>query len=245
MYEVKTSIIPLHDDFSICPQDYDGLKKNIFLANPNAHTGLPLSLSSIESILCQNKDRLVVVDEAYVAFGAQSAVSLIDKYDNLLVVGTFSKARSLAGARFGYAVGNLELIKDLSRMKYGFNPYNVNSMTMAAAKASLEDVDYYETCLNRVCKTRDKTTLKLEEMGFCCTKSVANFLFIKHKKITAEFLFLKLRDEGILVRWFKRPKIENHLRVSVGTEEEMEQFVNVLQKIISKKYSESEGGELF
>ncbi len=229
MYEVEALHIPLREDFSIDPKDYRNLGKTIFLANPNAPTGLALSLEDLDMILLNNTENLVVVDEAYVAFGAESATVLLEKYDNLLVVGTFSKARSLAGARFGYAAGSKELIADLERMKFGFNPYNVNAMTLAAAKASLEDGEYYEQCQKRVCNTRDKTMKMLEKMGFHCTNSKANFLFISHENHRAQDLFLALREQGVLVRWFQSERIQNHLRVSVGTEEEMQCFVNALQ----------------
>ncbi len=236
MYGVEANVIPLRDDFTLSVQDYVGLHKTIFLANPNAPTGLALRRVDIEEVLRANPNCLVVVDEAYVAFGAESAVPLLENYSNLLVVGTFSKARSLAGARFGYAVGSAELMDDLNRMKFGFNPYNVNSMSMAAAKASLEEDDYYRQCLARVCKTRDDTAAELKKMGFSCTNSAANFLFISHERFLAEDLFKKLRNAGILVRWFQQARIQNHLRVSIGTEQDMQYFVQVLQTI-------SKGGE--
>ncbi len=235
MYGVDKTVVPLRDDFSIQVQDYQHLNKTIFIANPNAPTGLALTCLEIEQIVSSNKNNLVVVDEAYVAFGAETAVPLLEKYDNLLIVGTFSKARSLAGARLGYAAGSSQLIQDLNRMKFGFNPYNVNTMTLAAARASLEDRAYYESCVERVCKTRDKTTKELELLGFVCTNSLANFLFITHPTYKAEELFLALRDNGILVRWFNKARIENHLRVSVGTEEEMADFVQAMQNIIKNK----------
>ncbi|MDL2252889.1 histidinol-phosphate transaminase [Ruminococcaceae bacterium OttesenSCG-928-I18] len=233
MYEVDSLVLPLAEDYSLTPSDYHALGRTLFIANPNAPTGLALSRQEVETILRENRESLVVVDEAYIAFGGQTAVPLVKKYDNLLVTGTFSKSRSLAGARFGYAAGRPELIEDLGRMRYGFNPYNVNTMTMAAAIASLEDQAYYEDCTARIVKTRDKAQRALQEMGFSCTDSKANFLFVEHPEFSAKKLFECLRERGILVRWFEKPRIQNRLRITVGSEAEMQALLEAVERIVS------------
>ena len=233
MFAVEPLIIPLHEDYTVTPMEYTGLNRTIFIANPNAPTGLALPQSQIENILKWNPRSLVVVDEAYIAFGGQTSVPLIEKYDNLLVVGTFSKSRSLAGARFGYAAGNPALMGDLGRMRYGFNPYNVNTMTMAAAIASLQDEAYYKSCTGKIIATREKTLARLQEMGFQYTDSVANFIFIDHPRMEAERLFRALREEGVLVRWFGHPRIQNRLRVTIGSEEEMRLFVEATERVLA------------
>lgn len=235
MYDVEARIIPLEEDFSLNPLDYTGAGRTIFIASPNSPTGLALPRATIENILRWNPGNLVVVDEAYIAFGGESAVPLLEQYDNLLVVGTFSKARGLAGARLGYAAGSPELISGLGRMKYGFNPYNVNSMTLAAAAASLADKAYYKNCVSRIVATREKTQDALREMGFLCTASQANFMFIHHPRHSAERIFQQLRDSGILVRWFQQPRVREYLRVSVGSEEEMDFFTQTMRSILNQK----------
>ena len=234
MFEVEPAILPLRKDFSLNPLDYKGVGRTIFIASPNSPTAQALRLEEIENILRWNPGNLVVVDEAYIAFGGQTAIPLLDKYDNLLVVGTFSKARSLAGARLGYAAGSVELIEELKRMKYGFNPYNVNSMTLAAANASLADDVYYQNCVRKIVQTRDNTQEELRALGFVSADSAANFLFVSHPQHSASHLFQRLREEGVLVRWFKQPRIENHLRVSVGSEEQMQVFVKATRRILEE-----------
>ncbi len=232
MYDVPAKLVPLEEDFRLNPLDYTGARSTIFIASPNSPTGLALTCGEIENILRWNPGNLVVIDEAYIAFGGESALPLLQKYDNLLVVGTFSKARGLAGGRLGYAAGSPALMGDLGRMQYGFNPYSVNSMTQAAAAASLADTAYYESCVARIVETRKKTTQALSELGFFCTDSQANFLFISHPACPAEEFYLRLREEGILVRWFQRPRVQNYLRVSVGSEEEMQAFVAATRRIL-------------
>lgn len=224
--------IPLNDDFTIDVEDYIGINKNIFIANPNAPTGIFMELDDIEKIVKSNPDNIVVIDEAYVDFGAKSAVSLIDKYDNLLVTQTFSKSRSFAGARLGFGIGNEELIKDLNTIKYSTNPYNVNSMTMAAGIAVLEDE---ETTLSN-CKTigevREYTVSELKKLGFVCTDSKANFIFAKHIKYSGEFIYKNLREHNILVRHFDKERIKDYNRITVGTYEQMKTMISTLEKIL-------------
>lgn len=221
-YQIKSQVIPLAEDFTVRPNNYVGLEKTIFIANPNAPTGLALPRDEIASILHWNRSSLVVVDEAYVDFGAESVVPLVNDYDNLLVVGTFSKSRSLAGGRLGYAIGNSSVISDLKLIKYSFNPYNINSLTQAAATAAVQDEDYFCECTRKIIKTRAHAQQVLRKMGFFCTDSSANFIFATHPKIPAEQIHHRLRDAGVLVRWFNKPRISNHLRITVGSDQEME-----------------------
>lgn len=235
LYGLQTKLIPLREDFSIAPEDYANTGKTIFIANPNAPTGLALSAAQIEQILQANPGILVVVDEAYVYFGAESAVPLLERYPNLLVVGTFSKSRSMAGARLGYAAGSPGLIADLNRIKFSFNPYNVNRVTLAAGAASLQNQPYFEECIAAVVQTRAHALQTLREMGFCCTESLANFVFVSHPDAPAKALYNHLRRKGILVRWFNQPRIENHLRITIGTPQQMQLLYTALKEIIAQR----------
>lgn len=232
---LPVAVVPLRESFALVPEDYVQLGRTIVIANPNAPTGMVLPVSDIEKILRWNPENLVVVDEAYVDFGAESAVSLIKRYDNLMVVGTFSKSRAMAGARFGYAVANRALIADLGRIKYSFNPYNVNRMTLAAAAAALADTEYFDTCRGKIINTRARSLQTLRDMGFDATESMANFVFISHPTMPAETIFYRLREAGILVRWWNKPRISNHLRVTIGTDEEMDALFAALQKILANE----------
>ncbi|MGD9560427.1 MAG: histidinol-phosphate transaminase, partial [Oscillospiraceae bacterium] len=168
---------------------------------------------------------------AYVDFGAESAVPLVDTYDNLLVVGTFSKSRAMAGARLGYAVGNAQLIADLNLIKYSFNPYNLNRLTLAAGVAVLQDEAYFQECREKIIKTREWTLDAMRRLGFQCTDSLANFIFASHESMGAETLLGELRARGVLVRWFNQPRIRGHLRISIGTQAQMEKMVEIIQKM--------------
>lgn len=225
--------IPLKDDFSIDVNDYIGIGKNIVIANPNAPTGLTLSLNDIQKIVESNPDNVVVIDEAYVDFGTESAVSLIDRYDNLLVTQTFSKSRSMAGARLGFGVGAESLIADLCTIKYSTNPYNVNRMTMAAGTAALRENDYYMENCKKIIETRAYTKKELEKLGFFVTDSKANFLFAKSDAIGGETLYLELKKRGVLVRHFNAEKIKDYNRITVGTPEQMEIFLARVKEILN------------
>ena len=224
--------IPLRDDFTINVEDYIGINKNIFIANPNAPTGIALTLSEIERIASSNKNNLVVIDEAYVDFGNESAVSLINKYDNLLVTQTFSKSRSMAGARLGFGVGCKELIADLNTIKYSTNPYNINKMTMAAGIGAMEDEEYTRANCLEIIKTREYTAAELEKMGFTLTKSTTNFLFAKHNEISGSEIYQKLREKGILVRHFDKKEICDYNRITIGTYEQMKTLVDTIGGIV-------------
>ena len=226
--------IALKDDFSIDINEY--LDKNgvIFIANPNAPTGLEISLEDIELLLKSNPDRVVVIDEAYVDFGGKSAISLIDKYDNLLVTQTFSKSRSMAGARLGFGVASEKIIEDLNKVKYSTNPYNVNRVTAVMGIGALEDNKYFEKNISSIIESREYTQNELKKLGFTCTNSKTNFVFAKSDKISGEELYLKLKENGILVRHFKKDRISNYVRVSIGSFEEMQAFIGAVRKILGE-----------
>lgn len=224
---------PLKEDFTIDPADYfaKGKKQTVVIANPNAPTGLCLSIPRIEEILRRNQGNVVIIDEAYVDFGGESAVQLIDKYDNLLVTQTFSKSRSMAGARLGFAMGNEALIADLHTLRYSTNPYNVNRMTAAAGCAALEENSYYMENCKKITATREQTKIALEALGFSVIPSKANFLFIRHPKADGKEIYQKLKEKGVLVRHFDKDRIREYNRVTIGTPAQMEVFLNTIQTI--------------
>ena len=224
--------IPLQEDFSIRVKDYLGLNETIVIANPNAPTGLCLPLSDIERIVESNPDNVVIIDEAYIDFGGESAMTLIPKYDNLLVVQTFSKSRSMAGARLGFGAGNAKLIQDLNTIKYSTNPYNVNRMTMAAGVGALEADVYFRGNCQKIVEIRDWTTQKMTELGFEVIPSMANFVFAKHPDIPGRDLYLALREKGILVRHFDKPRLKDYNRITIGSREQMKNFIQALTEIL-------------
>ncbi len=232
--DVPYEEIPLKDDFTINAEDYCGINKNIFIANPNAPTGIALPLSDIEKILKTNPQNIVVIDEAYVDFGGESAIPLIEKYDNLIVTQTFSKSRSMAGARLGFGVASEELIRDLNTVKYSTNPYNINSMTMASGLGVLEDNAYTLNNCNEIIKNRDFTVKELSKLGFSFTDSLANFVFVRHNKIGGEELYLRLREKGVLVRHFSKERIADYNRITVGNREQMEFLIKKIKEILEE-----------
>lgn len=232
LYNLEYKEIPLKDDLSIDYRDYLNAGKTIFIANPNAPTGIYLGLDKIEEILKSNPDNIVVIDEAYVDFGNESAVKLINKYNNLLVTGTFSKSRSMAGARLGFGVASKEIIKDLQAIRYSTNPYNVNRMTLAAGYGVLCDEEYTKSNLKEVIYNRDYLSDELKKLGFKMTDSTANFIFTKHEKISGELLYNKLRERNILVRYFNKEKISDYLRITIGTKDEMDKLIENIKEII-------------
>lgn len=226
--------IPLKEDFSVCPEEYMGINKTIFLANPNAPTGIALSLSDIERIVKSNPDNVVVIDEAYVDFGAQSAIPLIHKYDNLLVTQTFSKSRSMAGARLGFGVGCKELIRDLNTIKYSTNPYNINRMTMASGIGVLSDEEYTKKNCASIIETRRFASEELKKLGFEMTDSSANFIFAKHPKASGFDIYSKLKSRGILIRHFETPALKEYNRITVGSREQMTALIDNLKEILEE-----------
>lgn len=229
--QIPYETIPLREDFTIDPRDYCGIGKHIVIANPNAPTGLVLTLPEIEEIVRTNPDNVVIIDEAYIDFGGESALKLLPKYENLLVTRTFSKSRSLAGARLGFGMGSEALIGDLKTMKDSTNPYNVNRMTAAAGIAAMEENDYYMDKVRAICAVRDEATAKLRDMGCLVTDSHTNFLFVEVPGLSGGKLYELLREKGILVRQWNRPRIENRCRVTIGTQDEMDAFLKALEEI--------------
>lgn len=223
----------LDDNFRIIKEDYYKANGGIIIANPNAPTSIAEGPDFIEDILKHNSESVVIVDEAYVDFGAESALSLIDKYPNLLVVQTFSKSRSMAGMRIGYAMGNEILINALRAVKNSYNSYTMSALSIALGVEAVKDRKYFEDCCNRIIATRENTKKELEALGFLCMPSSTNFLFAKHESIPATEIFKKLREKNIFVRYFASRRIDNYLRISIGTDKEMETFVNVLKELLN------------
>ena len=231
---VPYTMIPLREDFSIAVEDYFNSGKTVLIANPNAPTGIALTAGQIEQIIQMNPDNVVIIDEAYVDFGAESAVPLIHKYDNLLVTGTFSKCRSLAGGRLGFGIGNRALIQDLNTMKYSTNPYNVNRMTMAAGVGVLIDDDYTRANCRTVMQVRAWTTEQLNLMGFETTDSKANFVFARHPHADGKEIYLRMKQKGVLIRHFDAPRLCDFNRITVGSREQMEIFINTLKEVLEE-----------
>ncbi len=233
LYGIDSIELPLADDFTIKLSDYEQDNGGIIFPNPNAPTGIAIGLAAIEALLQKNTDRVVIVDEAYIDFGSESAVALVERYPNLLVVQTLSKSRSLAGVRVGFAIGSPELIAALERIKNSFNPYSIDRIAELAAIAAIEDVDYFESCCQKVIATRESTVEQLQALGFDILPSAANFIMAKPSVFSAKELFEALREAKILVRYFSKPRIEQYLRITIGTDEEMQILVEVIKAIQS------------
>lgn len=222
----------LTENFSIRKEDYYKENGGVIFPNPNAPTGVDMELEEIEDIIRHNQDVVVIVDEAYVDFGAQTALPLIEKYDNLLVVQTFSKSRSMAGMRIGYAMGNPALIRYLNDVKYSFNSYTMNRTAILTGVAAIQDKEYFEDTVRKIVETREWTKRELKKLGFSFRDSKSNFIFASHESVLAEELFMALRKEHIYVRYFSAERIKNYLRITIGTQEEMEAFIGFLQKYL-------------
>lgn len=232
LYGVDYKKIPLCEDFTINANDYMGVGKNVVIANPNAPTGIDMGLEKIEEIVKSNKENLVLIDEAYVDFGGESCIPLTKKYDNLLVCGTFSKSRSMAGARLGFAIANAEIIADLEKIKYSTNPYSINRLTLVAGAAAIRENDYYMDNCKLVMEARDYTTAALKEKGFKVLDSKANFIFAESDRVDGKSLYEKLKAKGILVRYFGSGRIKNFVRITIGTKEQMQALVNAVEEIL-------------
>lgn len=234
LYGLKYREVPLKSDFTINFDDYIGSDETVVIANPNAPTGLSLSLSEIEKIVASNEKRLVVIDEAYVDFGGTSAVGLTEKYDNLLVVRTFSKSRSMAGARLGFAVGNADIIRDMNTVRFSTNPYNINSATLALGEAAIDDDAYYIENCKKIIETRAHVTQKLRSLGFEVLNSECNFIFAKHEKLDGGEYYRKLKSRGVLIRHFDKEKIKDYNRITIGTPEMMDVFLEKTREILAE-----------
>ncbi len=231
LLHIPYTLIPLREDFTIEPEDYVALGKTIFLANPNAPTGIALPLDAVERIVRGNPNNVVVVDEAYVDFGGESAVPLIHKYENLLVTQTFSKSRSLAGGRLGCGIGCKALIADLNTIKYSTNPYNINRMTMAAGLGALEDDAYMRDNCKEIIETRGATMQALRKLGFTVIDSSANFVFAKADWIGGNDLYLQLKERGVLIRHFETPRLKDYNRITIGTRDQMRALILAINDI--------------
>ncbi len=232
LYRIPYERPALDEEFRIVKEDYFKPNGGIILANPNAPTSICEDISVIEEIIQNNQESIVIVDEAYIDFGGTSAVGLIEKYDNLIVVQTFSKSRSMAGMRIGYAMGNAVLIKALNDVKYSINSYTMNQTAILAGVEAVKDVQCFRDGIDKLLATRSRAELRLKELGFSFPESGANFLFVAHEFIPAKTIFEALRSYNIYVRYFNAPRIDNYLRISIGTDEEMNRLFVALKEII-------------
>lgn len=234
LYKIPFKRVPLDDNFLIKKEDYYAENGGIIFPNPNAPTGIACELSLIEDILQHNQNSVVIIDEAYIDFGGETALSLIDIYENLLVIRTFSKSRSMAGLRIGYAMGNEKLIKYLSDVKFSYNSYTMNMPSIILGAESIADDEYFKDTVAKVVDTREWFSKEITKLGFSSLSSSANFIFMTHESIPAKDIFLKAKQAGIFVRYFEKPRIDNYLRVSIGTREQMEVFYDFLSKLVNE-----------
>lgn len=234
LFKIDYKEIPLNADYAIDPADYYNAGRTIFLANPNAPTGMALSSAQIEEILKRNPDDLVVIDEAYIDFGGESTIPLLKRYDNLLVIQTFSKSRSLAGMRLGAAIGSPALIEDMNKMKFSFNPYNVNRLANAAGAAAMEDTAYFRRCVDIIMENRAWTAQALQSLGFTVLPSCANFVFAKPAGMSGEAYYKKLKERGILVRHFSKERIRDYVRITIGTKEQVQALITETKALLEE-----------
>lgn len=232
LFGIKYKNYPVGDDFRINPEDYKEKNGGVVIPNPNAPTSLGEGLDFVEKILNYNQDSVVIIDEAYVDFGGTSSISLIDKYENLLVTGTFSKSRSLAGLRIGFAIGSKALIDVMEAVKNSYNSYTVDSLSIEMGAASIEDDEYFKSTCKKVIKTRERVTLELEKLGFDVLDSQTNFIFATHNKHNMKSLFEYLKTQKVFIRYFSLPRIENYVRITIGTNEEMDIFLEKTKEFI-------------
>ncbi|HEZ7988465.1 MAG TPA: histidinol-phosphate transaminase [Ruminococcus sp.] len=233
VYKIPYKTMPLDDNFRINKTDYFQENGGIIFPNPNAPTGVYESNEMIEEIVKADKNSIVIIDEAYIDFGGESCIGLTEKYDNLLVVQTFSKSRSMAGMRIGYAIGNEKLIKYMNDVKFSINSYTMNHVTQVCGAAAVEDEEYFIETIKKITDVRENTKKELKKLGFTFTDSKSNFLFAAHDKVKAETIFNELKSRKIYVRYWNKPRINNYLRISIGTAEEMEKLISALKEIVS------------
>jgi len=234
LYNIKAKEIPLKEDYTIDINDYLVPNNGIVIANPNAPTSIALTKDEIETIVKYNPNNVVLIDEAYIDFGGESVVYLVNKYNNLLVVKTLSKSYSLAGIRVGFAIGNKELIAGMNRVKNSFNSYPIDILAQIGAIEAIQDTEYFNITRNMIIATRETVAEKLKELGFTVLNSKTNFLFITHKEKNAEDIFKFLKENKILVRYFKKPRLDNGLRVTIGTDKEMNKFIEIMNKFVKE-----------
>ena len=235
LYKIPYRMVELNDDFRINIEDYLVPNGGIVIPNPNAPTGVEKDVRELEKIVAKNPDSVVIIDEAYVDFGATSMLPLINKYDNLLIVQTYSKSRSMAGARIGMAFGNEKLIKYMNDVKFSINSYTMNRLTVAAGTAALEDEEYFKETCDKVIATRERTKVRLRELGFDMPDSKSNFVFATHESIPASDIFNAAKSAGIYLRWWNKDRISNRLRISIGTDEEMDALFAFLKEYIEAR----------
>lgn len=229
LYAIPYETVPLAADFTLRPEDYARANGGIVFANPNAPTGLALPIAGVEEILAANPDSVVIVDEAYVDFGAETALALLKEHENLVVVRTMSKSRALAGMRIGYAFASKRLIDAMEDVKASINSYTMTTLSLAAGKAAIEDDAYFRDTIEKIIRTREETKAALRRLGFLVTDAKTNFLFAKKPGVSAQKLFEDLRERGVYVRYFKKPRIDEHLRITIGTDEEMKRLLEELE----------------
>lgn len=232
VYRIPYVQKPLTENFKIDPEDYKCENGGIIFPNPNAPTGCEESLEMIEDIIKTNPDSVVIIDEAYIDFGAESALSLIDKYENLLVIQTFSKSRSMAGMRIGYAIGSEKLIKYMNDVKFSINSYTMTPLTQICGAEAVKDEEYFQSTVGKIVETREYSKQKFSELGFTFPDSKSNFIFASHKTKPAEEIFTALKERKIFVRYWNKPRINNHLRITIGTREEMDKLFAALEEIL-------------
>ena len=236
LFRIPYERLPLDEDFRIRTEDYaDRECGGIVIANPNAPTGILLSLSEVERIVSANRDVVVIVDEAYIDFGGESALPLLEKYENLLVVQTCSKSRAMAGMRIGFAFGREKLIGYLSDCRFSFNSYPMNRPALAAGTAAIKEDAYFRKICDKILETRERVKGELMELGFSFADSRTNFVFAAHERVPAREIFEMLKEKGIYVRYFAKPRIDNHLRITIGTDEEMDRLIAVLREYLGKQ----------
>jgi len=234
LYNINYKKIPLNENFKIVKEDYYSENGGIVIANPNAPTGIYMELEEIEDIIKHNQDVIMILDEAYIDFGGKSALEFIKKYDNLVVVHTFSKSRALAGIRVGYAIANSELIKYIENVKNSFNSYTLNAISQTAAAYCARDINYLRECTSKIIKTRERVIKELSDIGFDTLPSKANFIFTTNNKINAQELFNYLKSKNIIVRYFNKPKIEQYLRITIGTDEQMDMLIKEIKNFLAQ-----------
>lgn len=234
LFRIPYETPALDGDFRICKEDYYKENGGVIFPNPNAPTGLLLPLSEVEDIVKHNQDVIVIVDEAYIDFGGTSALELLETYENLLIIQTFSKARSMAGMRIGYAIGHPDLIRALNDVKYSYNSYTMNIPSLILGVEAVKDESYFQETTAKIVATRERAKARFRQLGFSFPDSMANFIFVSHERVPAREIFEALREHQIYVRYFSQPRLDNHLRVSVGTDEEMEELFAFLEKYLQQ-----------